>query len=219
MADRYLIFDESGNLGSSGRYFVIACVDTGSYKSLQNFMRNKLRKVKKKYPQLGQKHAHEIKANEAFPAVRLHILESLCTKDVTVSYIVADLKHVKPSLLKHKNIFYNYLMKLLVSRLVTTSDPNLTVHIIYDNHSTKVGSVNSLDEYLTLGLLYERGVDLNLAFRRMDSDASDAYPVQVADYVANAVYLKYEYQKPEYYNKIAPILHDRVLFPPGRFGK
>lgn len=31
--ERYLIFDESGNLGSSGRYFVIACIDTSNYKA------------------------------------------------------------------------------------------------------------------------------------------------------------------------------------------
>lgn len=34
--ERCLIFDESGNLGSSGRYFVIACIDTMNYKSLHN---------------------------------------------------------------------------------------------------------------------------------------------------------------------------------------
>ena len=34
--ERYLIFDESGNLGTSGRYFVIACIDTYNYKALHN---------------------------------------------------------------------------------------------------------------------------------------------------------------------------------------
>lgn len=40
--ERYLIFDESGNLGTSGRYFVIACIDTYNYKALHNVMKRKL---------------------------------------------------------------------------------------------------------------------------------------------------------------------------------
>ena len=40
--ERCLIFDESGNLGTSGRYFVISCIDTRNAKSLHNIMKKKL---------------------------------------------------------------------------------------------------------------------------------------------------------------------------------
>lgn len=43
---RCLIFDESGNLGSDGRYFVIACIDTTNAKSLHNIMKRKLKKLR-----------------------------------------------------------------------------------------------------------------------------------------------------------------------------
>lgn len=39
---RCIIFDESGNLGSKGRYFIIACIDTINYKTLHNIMHRKL---------------------------------------------------------------------------------------------------------------------------------------------------------------------------------
>ncbi|WP_455717814.1 hypothetical protein [Anaerosporobacter sp.] len=36
---RYLLFDESGNLGKDGRYFVISCIDTYNPKELQNIIK------------------------------------------------------------------------------------------------------------------------------------------------------------------------------------
>ena len=217
--DRYLIFDESGNLGSGGRYFVIACIDTTDYKALNNVMKRKLGKAKLLFPALAKLHSHEIKAKDAYPCVKYHILEVIAAKNLTISYIVADLKHVKPSLLKEKNIFYNYMMKLLVESLITSKDKKKSIQIIYDNHSTKVGSLNSMDDYLRLDLNYEKGYDIDLSFKRMDSDASDAYPVQAADYVANALYAKYEYDESVYYNLFKHIIHSQLRFPTKKFGK
>jgi hypothetical protein len=88
--DRYIVIDESGNLGHSGRYFVIACVDTKYYKSLNNIMRDKMGKVKRLFPELAILHSHEIKAKDAYPAIKTHILETIAGKDLTISYIVAD---------------------------------------------------------------------------------------------------------------------------------
>ena len=41
LEERGIIFDESGNLGKSGRYFVIACIDTVECKALHNIMKRK----------------------------------------------------------------------------------------------------------------------------------------------------------------------------------
>lgn len=103
--ERYLIFDESGNLGTSGRYFVIACIDTYNYKALHNVMKRKLGIAKLQFQELACLHSHEIKAKDAYPCIKYHILEVIASKDLTISYIVADLKYVQPRLLKEKNIF------------------------------------------------------------------------------------------------------------------
>ena len=67
------------------------------------------------------------------------------------------------------------------------------IHIICDNHTTKVASANSFSDYIKLYLLYEKELNITLNIRYMDSDAKDAYIVQAADYVANALYGFYEY--------------------------
>lgn len=44
--ERCIIFDESGNMGNSGRYFVIACIDTTECKALHNIMNSLGRRFK-----------------------------------------------------------------------------------------------------------------------------------------------------------------------------
>lgn len=216
---RCLIFDESGNLGSSGRYFVIACVDTKNAKELHNVMKRKLGKAKTLFPELATLHAHEIKAKDAYPCVKYHILECIVSKTLTISYIVLDLKHTKPTLLEDKNILYNFASKLLISQLVTKKDEGTTINILFDNKTTKITSTNSLKDYIRIHLLYEEGLNLKINFEYKDSDASDAYIIQAADYVANALYTYYEYGNAEYSDLLKNKTNVIQKFPYKDFGK
>lgn len=217
--ERCIIFDESGNLGNSGRYFVIACIDTYDYKGLHNMMKNKLKKAKNMFPELANIHSNEIKAKDAYPCVKYHIFECLSKKELKISYIVADLKHVKPNLLKDKNIFYNYLMKLLLDSMIGDNDCGKKVNIICDNKTTKVASANSFEEYIKLHFLYEKEYDLGLNIVFMDSDSKSAYTVQAADYVANALYSLFEYKNDIYCKQFQNEIQHHYKFPLSIFGK
>lgn len=218
-ADRYLIFDESGNLGTSGRYFVIACVDTKNVKSLHSVMKNQLGKAKKTFPELAKNHFYEIKAKDAYPAVKYKILQSIASKDLSISYIVADLKHVAPRLLKEKNIFYNYLMRILIEKIVSAKDNKSTIAIVCDQHTTKVASANSFEDYIKIHLLYERRLDLDLSVTYLDSDSKQAFAVQAADYVANAVYGFYEHDTSTFNDAFNHVVNIKERFPYKKFGK
>lgn len=217
--ERCLIFDESGNLGVSGRYFVIACIDTANAKSLHNIMKRKLKQAGDKFPELRNLHAHEIKAKDAYPCVKYHILECIASKEITISYIVVDLFHIDGRLLKDKNILYNFTSKILISRLITQRDNGTTVNIIFDNKTTKISSKNSLREYIIAYLVYEQGLQVDINFEYKDSDAGDAFIIQAADYVANAIYSKYEYNNTIYSDIISPIINEIQQFPYKDFGK
>ena len=67
--ERYIIVDESGNLGTDGRYFVIAAIDTKKGKALDNIMQKRLLKTRIAFPKLSIAHTHEIKASEAYPFI------------------------------------------------------------------------------------------------------------------------------------------------------
>ena len=45
MKEYFMYFDESGNLGTSGKYFVIACIITENRKALHNTMKKTLKKI------------------------------------------------------------------------------------------------------------------------------------------------------------------------------
>lgn len=216
--ERCIILDESGNLGTDGRYFVIACIDTMECKSLHNLMKNKLRQTKKDFPEL-QVHSHEIKASEAYPCIKHHILESIARKNISVSYVTADITYIEANLLKHKNILYNFIVKLLIDKLVTINDKGSKINILCDNKTTKVASANSFKEYMITHLNYECRYDLDLNIVFKDSNAGDSYVIQAADYVANAVYAHYEYGISLYKNQIDHKINIADHFPLGKFGK
>lgn len=216
--ERYLIFDESGNLGTAGRYFVISCIDTTNVKSLHNIMKRKLKIAGEKFPELKTMHANEIKAKDAYPCVKYHLLECIASKDVTVSYIVIDLNHIESILLKDKNILYNFASKILISRLITEKDTGTKINILFDNKTTKIASKNSLREYIIAYIVYEENLDVEINFEYKDSDAKDAFIIQAADYVANALYSKYEYKKDIYANLFSHKINITQHFPYKTFG-
>ncbi|MDY6329457.1 MAG: DUF3800 domain-containing protein [Lachnospiraceae bacterium] len=217
--ERCLIFDESGNMGVSGRYFVISCIDTKNAKSLHNIMKRKLKQAGDMFPELKTLHVHEIKAKDAYPCVKYHLLECIMSKELSVSYIVIDLKHIEDRLLKDKNILYNFAAKILISKLITKEDEGTIVNILFDNKTTKIASKNSLREYIIAYLVYEQGLDIAINFEYKDSDAGDAFIIQAADYIANALYCKYEYDNDIYVKLIEKKINKKQHFPYKNFGK
>ena len=117
-------------------------------------MKKKLGVAKQLFQELACLHSNEIKAKDAYPCIKYHILETIARKELSISYIVADLKYIKPALLEDKNILYNYLMKILIDSLVSESDNSTILNIICDNHTTKIASGNSFEEYIKLHLIY-----------------------------------------------------------------
>ena len=216
--ERCLVFDESGNLGSDGKYFVIACIDTYDYKSVYNSMKRKIKQAKDLFPKLGEMHQYEIKAKDAYPCVKYHILETLNKKNIKIHYIVADLDWVKPILLKDKNIFYNFITKLLLDSIISDSDKNTVINIIMDNKTTKVTSKDSLFDYIKLYFNGDKDYEIEFNCMYKDSDASDAYVVQAADYVANAVYNQYEFGNSDYISQAPDVIGRVCRFPYSHFG-
>ena len=182
-------------------------------------MKKKLGVAKQLFQELACLHSNEIKAKDAYPCIKYHILETIARKELSISYIVADLKYIKPALLEDKNILYNYLMKILIDSLVSESDNSTILNIICDNHTTKIASGNSFEEYIKLHLIYEKDYDIKLNIIYMDSDDRNAYPVQAADYVANALYGWYEYNDKIYYDRFKFKIRNALRFPYKSFGK
>jgi len=215
---RTLFFDESGNLGKQGRYFVIACIDTYNPKELHNIMKKKIGQAKEIFPNM--KHdTHEVKASNSYPAVKHHILECITRKDLSISYIVADLNHVYSNLLEDKNLLYNYMCKILIDKVIGDKFKNKKLNLRLDNKTVKVNSINSFSDYIKVYLNYEKLKNLDLDVKHIDSNSKYSYTIQAADYVANAVYSYYEYNNSSYYDIIKNYCNIEEVFPKSKFGQ
>jgi hypothetical protein len=215
---RTLIFDESGNLGKDRRYFVIACIDTYNARSLHIKMKKKLLAAKRAKPELPVD-GFEIKACNADRSTKISILSSIVKKELSISYIVADLLYVFPNLLEDKNCFYNYMIKLIVDDMIKNSFTGKKLRFRLDNKTVKVKSENTFKEYINIHLNYERTLNLALDVRHIDSRSGDGFVIQAADYVANAIYAYYEYGNSMYFDILRPAIKHVQLFPRSKFGK
>jgi hypothetical protein len=208
-----LNFDESGNLGSGGRYFTIACVGGYEMKPLKNVMSKAVLKVKNTFPLYTNE--TEIKASDSNPVIKDYILNKIASKDIQVRYIVADKSHVKQSLLDDENLLYNFMLQFLIVPVANIKEVNHLV-LNLDQRSIKVKSANSFTEYIKLELNYRLGLDVNVEVHYYESQNN--FSIQAADFVANAINSKYEHNYNYYYDILRPKIVHSEQFPRRLFG-
>lgn len=113
---------------------------------------------------------------------------------------------------------YNYLSKILLSKMIGKEDSGTTRHILCDNHTTKITSLNSFADYIKIYFNYEQDLGIALDLQYLDSDSEDAYVIQATDYVANAVWTKFEHGYNIYADGLNSIYQIQDKFPYKMFG-
>ena len=213
----FMYFDESGNLGTSGKYFVIACIITENRKALHNTMKKTLKKIKSDYHN-AKFDGHELKANKATKEIKSFVLNRISKNNLEISYIVAEKQHVQEQLIKDQNRFYNFLLKILLDQHKEKFKEN-KINLILDNKTIKVKSLNSFEDYINIHINYELGLNSDIIVEYKDSKSHDAYNIQAVDYIANVIYSHYEYNLDIY----MPIIKNKIKvieeFPKFKFKK
>jgi len=204
-AMKTLFIDESGNLGTKDRYFVLAMLTPQRPKRIINFMRKFC----------GKHNLPEIKASQLSVPHKQEIFNKLYSaNDYVISYIVVDKWHIdNKKLFEDKNVLYNYLFSFLVKKTIKSTQEDL--NFLLDNHSTKVKSINSLADYIRLKAYTQFGCqhDVRLAY----TDSKNSKIVQAADVIANAIWARYNYNTSHFYNMLT--ISESIRFPQARFGQ
>ncbi|MCB9096076.1 MAG: DUF3800 domain-containing protein [Arcobacter sp.] len=192
MRKLYIFLDESGLIhkNSSDEYFIIGGFITEDYTKLKRLYKNATLKIKK---QKNIPLKNELKASNMNKVDKRFILEEI-QKDNLFKFIGIMVN--KPKLRKpvnETNIFYNYLIKILLDYLI---DKNIIqkeneLYIAIDKRSIKVSSLNSLEDYLKIHYIYEKNFDIELKTEYLDSH--DNYNIQIADLICNTLWVKYTY--------------------------
>ena len=225
MKEINLYIDESGNLGKgNGRYFLICAleVESGNQKSISKRAGRIICRFKKNK---NIQKSTEIKGWSLIEQDREELLDSIFFRGVKARYIVLDKEKATFLLEKSddKNACFNYLIQLLVKKIVM-DNPNLEkVNLYLDNRSVKIGNRLSLKPYLYNKLVLEeleekdnvKRIEFNINYLESES----CYLIQWADIVANSLYKKYNSNEEKFYNKIKPYIIFESKFPSRTFGQ
>ena len=156
---------------------------------------------------------------------RNELIEKILFKGIKVRYIVLDLKNTTMLLTKadDKNACFNYLIQLIVNKIVS-QEPNIEkINLFLDNRSVKIGNRLSLKPYLYNKLVLEQLETKNnvkrIEFEINYLESESCYLIQWADIIANSLYKKYNTDEVEFYNKIKPYIVFESKFPSNKFGK
>ena len=224
MKEVNLYIDESGNLGTGmGRYFLICALEVDP--TLKNAISKRAGRVICRFKQKNDiPKITELKGSRLKDDDRLELLDKILFKGIKVRYIVFDLKQTTMLLAKSddKNACFNYLIQLIVKRIVEEYKDVEKINLYLDNRSVKIGNRLSLKPYLYNKLVLEQ-LETKNNVKRIEFDinyfeSESCYLVQWADIVANSLYKKYNSNNEKFYAKIKPYIVYERRFPSKKFG-
>lgn len=224
MKEINLFIDESGNLGSQGRFFLICALDV-NYNNLKTVSRRVGRIINKYKKGKGMPKSKEIKGWKLKEDDRVDLINKILLKDIKVRYIVLDLKKTTMLLEKSddKNACYNYLIQLLIKRIIKKHKDIDKINIYLDNRSVKIGNRLSLKPYLYNKLILEqfekkkniKRIEFNINYLESES----CYLIQCADIISNSLFKKYNNNNNIFYKIIKKYIIFESKFPSKNFGK
>jgi hypothetical protein len=195
MKDIFIILDESGNLhkNSTDRYFVIGGVLTTKPELLNKKYRkiNKNLKIRRNIPI-----DVELKASKLNKYDKIDLFKNIqIVNDFKFVGIVVDKSKLQRKI-SRVNLFYNYLLKVLMlslkqNGLITEKTEN--IHLILDQRSIKSGSINSLEDYLNIEFNYHLYIEMHTNFMVNYADSRKSFNIQLADLLCNTVWSEYHY--------------------------
>ena len=220
-----LYIDESGNLGTgSGRYFLICALEIDN--DLKSTISKRAGRIICRFKENNNiNKATELKGTKLNDISRNELIDKILYKGVKVRYIVLDIKQTTMLLKKadDKNACFNYLIQLIVKKVLYEYPDIKKVNLYLDNRSVKIGNRLSLKPYLYNKLVLEQ-LETKANVQRIEFsinylESESCYLIQWADIIANSLYKKYESNNELFYKKIKPYIIFESKFPSKKFGK
>ncbi|MDD3818382.1 MAG: DUF3800 domain-containing protein [Bacteroidales bacterium] len=194
MSKIFIYLDESGDLGfnkGSSKHFVISFLVMSQKTNL--LLKRKFIEVKRKY---NISKGIEIKGNKSSYRLRMDILKEICSLPIDIYSITTKKQGINETLRKDTNIFYNYMVNLIVVPYLEKTKAN-NICLIADKRISKVSKGIRFGDYLKYKIFYEKNLyHLQLNIEYLDSITS--YGLQAVDFVANSIFKNYEQDNKKY---------------------
>ncbi|KAF5416628.1 MAG: hypothetical protein C5S48_02375 [Candidatus Methanogaster sp.] len=197
----HIYLDESGDLGFSERsskYLVIAVIVTTKPYEIERCVKNtRNRKLKK-----AMRTIPEIKFYRTNIEIRMYLLKCLSKTDAEIAYIVLEKAQVYDNLRHHKDRLYNYVIGFLLRRyFFRLKDEQIT--LIVDKHHQNRQIIENFNKYIPYKTdSANKNIDLQIAHADSQRDKC----LQATDFVAGAIFQKYEHGDDTYYHQIEEMI-------------
>ncbi|HEV2193427.1 MAG TPA: DUF3800 domain-containing protein [Nitrosopumilaceae archaeon] len=212
MPDVSVFVDESGDLGfkqKSSEFFVISYIIM--INDVPMFLRNKCRRLLMNINTQNRKKRKisEFKFSEDTPKTRNKFLKLIATFDISIGIAVISKDSVKSNIRNDAILLYNFItvdhtIKTIVEEYLKTTSVYNTIHFVIDRSLTKKARkhFNAYCEdkisFLTQGKKFYYDINTKIEHENSESEAC----LQIADYVASAVFSKFERKNSQYYDII-----------------
>lgn len=207
-----IYLDESGDLGfddkkkGASKYLVFTAILVEEYKLFSqnvNALFKQIRKKRRIPP------SEEIKTHRALESDKKAILKEIAKSDVEIQTLILNKERVFPYLHGMKEIMYNFCVNILiVPALVNNLDATL---ILDSRHKEKVPG-KKFDDYIRSQVMEElikaeKLEDIEkMQFSIHHWESQKCIGLQAVDFVSNAIFRHYEYNKP----RLKRIIHSKM---------
>ena len=206
-------FDKPNNNGGSSRYITISGLIIASEE--EKHVKRFISSIYKKYtltPKIEKKGANFSNEHARFITSQLHKIISK-SESFRIISITAYKPNIYVALRRDKNIFYNYMLALLLKEKIINYDD---VKINIDKRTIKVTQGDSFPDYIK-AQTWGNGHDINIECNFLDSSKNEM--IWFADWYSNFVWRSYENNQNESYQllKTKPyntiFLESKLFFP------
>lgn len=211
--NQYIFLDESGDLGfnpkkKNSQFFIITVIFTKDKKLLEKAVKKIHKGLRKKVKKLsgGILHAYKEK-----PITRKRLLRSIVSNDCKLMAIYLNKTKVYTKLQNEKHVLYNYVVNILLDRIMTKKhlDKTKPITLIAAKRETTKFLNENFKDYLQKQIKEKHKSTLTILIKNPSEEKS----LQATDFVSWAFFRKYEQKDEEYYRIIkACVVEESGLF-------
>lgn len=212
MTDVSVFVDESGDLGfkqKSSEFFVISYIIM--INDVPMFLRNKCRRLLMNINTQNKKKRKisEFKFSEDTPQTRIKFLKLIASFDISIGVAVISKDSVKSTIKNNAIVLYNFItvdhtIETIANDYLKIKSVYNTIHFVIDRSLTKkaIQHFNTYCEDKIGYLTREKKFYYDLITKIEHQNSEQEACLQIADYVASAVFSKFERKNSQYYDII-----------------
>ncbi len=209
----YIFLDESGDLGfdfrkkKTSRYFIVTILLVERKRAIEKLVRRAHANLRRKF----KMRTSVLHAAREEPVNIIRLCRGLVAKQARIMAIFLDKKKVFTNLRQEKHLLYNYIVNILLDRLVRRRlfPGREGVVLIASKRETNKFLNRNFRDYLCRQLKDKHRIHLSVEIKTPAEEKC----LQAVDIASWSIFRKYEYGDPTYYDVLCPaIAEENALY-------